>query len=148
MCVILDSNKIGDFLNHKPSMVPIHNWLKTQNGKLVYSNHPQIETEIKKHAKMPVFLRERKKTGQAKLIPSRLVAQEIAEIKQNAKKQGYKLKSNDIHIVALAKASDSKLLCSEDRNLHKDLKQIIGSSKCSIYQNENHKNLLKEDICP
>ena len=146
MCVVLDSNKIGDFLNHKPNMVPIHNWLKTQNGKLVYSDHPQIETEIKKHAKMPVFLKERKRTGQAKQIPSRLVNQEIAEIKQKVKKQGYKLKSNDIHIVALAKASGSKLLCSEDQKLHKDFQKLIDNG--SIYQYKSHKKLLKANMCP
>ena len=146
MCVVLDSNKIGDFLKKKPDMLPIHNWLKTQNGKLVYSDHPKIKSEIKAHHNILLFLRERRKVGQAKWIASKLVEQKKKEIKQRATKQRYKLKSNDIHILALAKASGSRLLCSEDQKLHQDFKKMINDG--SIYQNKNHKKLLKTDICP
>ena len=43
MCLILDTNKYGDFLEPKnQDMEPIRNWMKTRNGKIAYS-----PTEIK-----------------------------------------------------------------------------------------------------
>ena len=146
MCVVLDSNKIGDFLKPKPDMKPIHNWLENKNGKLVYSNHPKIEKEIKSHRGMFSFLREKRRSGRAKMVERELVEEEITTIKAKANKQRYKLKSNDIHIVALAEVSATKLLCSKDKNLHKDFKKVIDGGH--IYQKKNHEKLLTADICP
>lgn len=147
--MVLDSNKIGKFVNQKPDMIPIYKWIKTKKGKIVYSNHSQIKKEFNKHHKMKVFLKDRDSAGQGqvKRISSQEVEDAIIEIKKQAQKQKYELKSNDIHIVALAKASKAKLLCSADRDLHKDFKKLI--SKGEIYQNQkNHKKLLARNICP
>ena len=78
--------------------------------------------------------------GKAKLFPSIKVEKAIEKIQKN-----YTLKSDDPHILGLAKAANVKTLSSADRDLHKDFKTIIGGD---IYQTENHKGLLKADLCP
>ena len=150
MCMILDKNRWGDFFKEKPDMVPIHNWLKKRNGKLVYSKQIMTDGEEPKNLKRFIegkikrFTEGRRtgqiKRGQIKRIDSIKVTDAINNIKNK-----YKLKSNDIHILGLAKASNTKLLCSNDKDLQKDFKKII---KGNIYTNEKNKALLTKDICP
>lgn len=38
MCLVLDTNKYGDFLEpENQDMEPIRKWMKTKNGKIAYS---------------------------------------------------------------------------------------------------------------
>ncbi len=147
--MILDKNCWGDLLKKTtapypdPDMEPIHNWLKKRNGKLVYSK--QIMTDGGKSKKMTLFMKEKSDAGQAKRIDSAKVEKAIKAIKEISIEKKYTLKSNDIHILGLAKASDTKLLCSSDKKLHQDFKHII---KGNIYQNKTHNELLTRDICP
>ena len=136
MCMILDSNRWIDFSNQKEDMKPIHKWLEKQNGKLVYSNYEPIQKELN-------YLNNNLKAyyaaGQALFIPSEEVEKKVEEIKNK-----YQPKSNDIHILGLAKASNAKVLCTKDKKLHQDFKNII---KGRIYQNKNHQHLLTSDLC-
>ena len=50
--------------------------------------------------------------GKALLIPSEEVGKEVEEIKNK-----YQLKSDDIHILGLAKASNAKVLCTKDKKI-------------------------------
>lgn len=141
MCIILDTNQWGNFLNpSNEDMKPIHKWLEKRNGKLLYSNHEDLKKEWgHSHIRK---LEEYKLKGRAKLVPCEKVKEKIKEIEQN-----HKLKSNkeDIPILGLAKASDAKLLCSSDQKLHEDFKKVINGN---IYQNKSHRHLLTLDICP
>lgn len=58
------------------------------------------------------------------------------------------IKSNDGHIIALAKVSGVNVLVSLDEDLHKDFKnkKLIKGGK--VYQKANHKCLLRNDLCP
>ena len=137
MCMILDNNTWGDFLNQKPDMQPIHNWLKQKKGKLVYSNHKGFQELSNKYYQS---LEKYKEAGQADLIPSKKVEKAINEIK---KEHDIK-KSDDPHILGLAKVSKVTVLCTKDKLLHKYFKEIIGGN---IYQNKNHQHLLTADLC-
>ena len=137
MCMILDSNRWADFLNQKEDMKPIHKWLEKQNGKLVYSNYEPIQKELNRlpNNNLKIYY----EAGKALFIPSEEVGKKVEEIKNK-----YQLKSDDIHILGLAKASNAKVLCTKDQSLHKDFKNII---KGRIYQNKGHQHLLTPDIC-
>ena len=137
MCMILDNDTWGDFLAQKPDMQPIHDWLKQKNGKLVYSNHQGFQELSKKYQKS---LSEYSRAGQAHLVPGEEVEKEIKEIE---KEHNIK-KSNDRHILGLAKAFNIKVLCTKDKRLHQKFKAIIGGR---IYQNKNHQHLLTADLC-
>ena len=150
MCIIIDANKTGDFLKKNQDMVPIYRWVAKKKGKIVYSEHPQIWREIKQHEGMRKFFSERKRTGsnEVKSISEQTVDQTLPEIKTIAQKKTYQLKSNnsDRFILALAKASGTKLLCSSDQRLHEDFKAVIDGG--AVYQNQDHKSLLNKFICP
>ena len=142
--MILDAHKWADFFKNTEDMKPVHRWIN-KSGKIVYSNHQKIESEIKKSTgkKAMRYLEEKRRAGKAKFISKEAV--------MTAKKDIEKLtrKSNDIHILALARASKTKLLCSKDGGLHVDFtnKNII-IVKGKVYQNKTHKHLLKLDACP
>ena len=141
MCMILDNNTWGDFLKNKPDMQPIHKWLE-KTGKLIYSNHIEFKELSPKYIRN---LQEYKRKKKAELISSEIVKKGIEEIQKEIKKKSQKIQSNDIHILGLAKVKNIKLLCTKDKDLHKDFKKII---KGNIYQNKNHQKLLTKDTCP
>jgi hypothetical protein len=54
------------------------------------------------------------------------------------------LRSNDPHVIALARASGARTLCSRDRELHKDFKNpaLVNDPRGSVYQSPSHRHLL------
>lgn len=138
MCLILDTNKYGDFLNPVNSdMQPIREWIRTKNGKIVYAPTEKMEKELGNHNRMKRMFYEYRQAGRLKIIDREKVNRTEAELTG--------LSSNDGHIVALALAAEVKLLVSEDKKLHKDFKKFVNGK---IYQNKAHEPLLKRDICP
>jgi len=55
--------------------------------------------------------------------------------------------SDDEHIIALARVSKARLLCSEDTLLHRDFKnkKLIDSPRGKIYQTRKHIPILNEN---
>ena len=137
MCIVLDSNRWGDFVNQKEDMKPIHKWLEKQNGKLVYSDYEPIQRELNRLPNNN--LREYYRAGKALFISGKKVKEKVREIKNK-----YQLKSDDSHILGLAKAANAKVLCTKDKSLHQDFKNII---RGKIYQNKNHQHLLTPGLC-
>ena len=137
MCLILDTNKYGDFLEpENQDMEPIRKWMKTKNGKIAYSPTEKMERELKRHK-----MRERfdiyREAQQLKLVPPNEVEQAMDSLPN--------LQSDDPDIIALAQVSGVSLLVSADKNLHADFKTII---RGNIYQTSAHKHLLRNDLCP
>ena len=141
MCMILDGNSCGDFVKYDDDMKPIHKWINQHDGQLIFSNQEKIQEEFCSNSKMRQYLTERvrRSSKKVKFINKDKVEQAMKKIKNR-----YTLKSDDLHILGLAWASGSKLLCSRDQDLHNDFKKIIGGS---IYQNKKHKGLLKRNTC-
>ena len=54
--------------------------------------------------------------------------------------------SNDVHILALARAAGVRLLISLDRDLHRDFTnpQILRNPRGKVYQNRQHAKLLNK----
>ena len=136
MCLILDTNKYGVFLNPRnPDMEPVRKWLK-KGGKIAYSPTQELEG----HGGMKDWFKARRRTPMVKYIPKNKVEQAMKKLLQSSN-----LRSNDHHIIALAQVSGVKLLVSGDKALHADFKELI---KGKIYQTKKHQNLLKPDLCP
>ena len=53
-------------------------------------------------------------------------------------------RSDDAHIIALAKVSGARLLCSEDGELHEDFRnsRLLSNPRGKVYQTSNHRPLL------
>lgn len=138
MCLILDTNKYGDFLaseNH--DMEPVRNWMKTKSGKMAYSPTEKMERELKRRSKMREQFDRYREADKLKLVPPNEVEQAMSSLRD--------LQSDDPDIIALAQVSRVRLLVSGDMNLHADFKSII---KGKIYQTKAHRRLLRRDLCP
>ena len=143
MCLILDTNKFSDFLKcDNNDMRPVHDWLSTKNGKLVYTNYETFAIELNNAPKMKEWFTKRRRSNKIKLINAQEVMQQEKLLKN------VHVKSNDQHIIALARASGAKVLISDDQSLCDDFtnRKLIAGGK--IYKNQTHKHLLKNDTCP
>jgi len=132
---------LGEFVNYKDDMKPIYTWLDGNRGKMVFA----IVGSDKERKSYKIFVesdlgRAYYEAGKINLLDPREIEVEIARIKE----EHGTLKSNDIHIIAIAIVGKAEVLVSEDRALHADFKRIIGGS---IYQNKTHKHLLTSNLC-
>ncbi len=137
MCLILDANKYGEFLDpNNQDMKPVRNWIE-KNGKIVHAPTEKLEQELNNHQGMKNQIHVYRKAGRVKIITKEEVNKAAIQLTN--------LVSNDTHIIALAIASNTKLLVSGDKNLHTDFQK---EAKGKIYQNKKHKRLLRRDTCP
>ena len=83
MCMILDTNRCGDFVNYNEDMEPIHTWIDKGVGRLIYSNQEKIKNEFYSNNKMRQYLIKRKRYQKAKLIQKDRVEQAMKDIEKN-----------------------------------------------------------------
>ncbi len=137
MCVILDANSYGDFLDPGNTRLgPLRDWLNGR-GKLAYAPTEKMRNELNKYGAMKKRFAEYFQAGRVKEVDKNEVVAKEAELTG--------LSSDDGHIVALAIVARVDVLVSRDKNLHDDFKRIANGR---VYQNESHKHLLRRDTCP
>ena len=142
MCIIIDTNKIHEFF-HEPLVedaIPIHAWLQ-KGGAVVYCTVGRYGQEL---GKIKTKLRDFYRGGKAVLIEGEKI---IAE-KEQLEEAGACI-SNDMHILALARASGARLLYTGDNDLKRDFKnkEIIDRPRGKIYSSAANKTLLKPNSC-
>ncbi len=128
------------FKSDNEDMQFIHDWLNRHNGKIAYTTIGKFGKELntKEGIKFKTWLA--KNSTHRKLIdPKRCADAEESFLDLITE-------SNDPHILALAKAGNIKILCTNDDALMKDFKKLI---KGRIYQyKNNHWRMLRRDTCP
>ena len=93
MCLILDVNMLGLFLNPKnQDMKPVRTWMD-KTGKIAYSPTEKMKNEFEHYINKSLFVAYREQ-GKMKFINKNLVEQEIQKLPA--------LRSDDPHIIALA----------------------------------------------
>ena len=138
MCLILDADRYGEFLDPgNTDMEPVRHWIKKNNGKIVYAATEKMQDELSRFQSMKRLFSEYRQAGRLKLFDKEKVKGEENEVRD--------LLSNDKHIIALAMVSGVKLLISGDKKLQGDFKKIV---RGKIYKNKSHKHLLRQDTCP
>ena len=140
MCIILDANCFADFNDRaNEDMDPVWNWLEEKNGKIVYAPTEKFEKEWE-GKKQRILLKTLSNAGRLKMEDSEKVEAEANNLKG-------KIESDDEHIIALARVAKVSLLVSKDQKLHADFKNkdLVGGH---VYQNRDHRRLLKPDTCP
>lgn len=144
MCIIMDGNRLNVFLKQPQNkdMVPLHKWL-AETGRIVYSTGDKFSRELKKFARKRLV--ELDRMGKAKSIPDEVVSKEAEQLRSSK----LDIKSDDHHVLALARLSNVRLLVAGDHKLHTDFKNtnIVPSPKGHIYQGKQHQNLLKNTVC-
>ena len=138
MCMIVDANVLGMFLlqRENPDIAPIYEWLQCGWGSIVYSTGGKFKTDI--DAQNQRRLLELARAGRARQVPWDRVEQHEVEFGN--------IRSNDPHILALARVAGVRLLYTRDGKLRadfKDRKFIDGA----IYRDRQDAGLLTEDAC-
>lgn len=137
--MIIDANIAHLFFSSPPDIdfIPLKTWLLEEDGCLVTGG--KLSHELYKLELVKRFILALSRAGRARIFPLEVLKAEEMEIC----KLGI-ICSNDPHIIALARISGARTLCSKDRNLHKDFKNttLINNPKGRIFQNRNHKHIL------
>ena len=143
MCVIIDANVLGKFLSEPEDedCDPIYQWLR-KGGKIVYSSGGQFGHEIGASARGK--LSELASKGNAIFIG----AQEFQDIEASVKTDGL-CRSDDFHILALAKFTRARVLYTKDQKLIHDFKNkdLIDKPRGRIYTSKSNKDLLNRSVC-
>ena len=117
-------------------------WIERGRGRIVYSTEGQFGSEFVGRAKKK--LEEYYRAGKATFVPYG----EFQELEVRLLQDG-RLRSDDSHVIALAKAAHVRLLYTKDSALKKDFKNkaIIHSPRGKVYSSERNKSLLNRLSC-
>jgi len=141
MCVIIDANLASHIFTPAPTadFCPVFEWLHApdKNGCLVFGG--KLSSELSHRTDSRRYLRALLQAGRAYQIPEATVQSEEQRITDSGL-----YKSDDPHVVALARVSGARTLCSRDQALHQDFRnpKLISKPRGHVYQNAEHINLL------
>ena len=148
MCVIIDANLASHIFTPAPpaDFRPVFEWLHApdKNGCLVFGG--KLRNELSHRTDSRRYLRALLQAGRAYQIPDTTVQSEEQWITDSGLCQ-----SDDPHVVALARVSGARTLCSHDQALHQDFRnaKLIAKPRGRVYQNATHTHLLRHDTsCP
>lgn len=143
MCLIIDNDVIHRVFDDcdDVSYKDIHKALfvtKKTTIKVVYGGRLTSEYFLSQSIKRLLIQLDR--AGRAMVIDDYQIALHEKEIAQLGLMQ-----SNDVHVVALARASKVRLLCSNDQKLQKDFTNPkILKPKGKVYKSPSHGHLLNK----
>lgn len=138
MCLIVDNDVGQTFFSSQRGdpYFPALDWIRRRDGRLVVGGRLWVEEY---HGTQRANLvRSLEQTGRAIIYPARVVDAEEDAVKVNCK-------SNDTHVIALARISGARVLCTQDSALEDDFKNraLIDSPRGHIYKNASHQHLLR-----
>jgi hypothetical protein len=140
MCIIIDTNLAPNVFQEPANeeYEPIIRWLLSKDGMMVYGG--KLATELTKISAARRTIRVLQEAGHAH-------HQNDAEvnIEENRIIETKLCVSDDPHIIALARLTGARTLCSHDTDLHKDFKNksLIDNPRGCIYQDKGHLGLLR-----
>ncbi len=140
MCLIIDANLIAITLSPNPpdAAKPLQAALYARRARGVYGGKLAME-----YAKLKKFARLIGQLDRAGIL--RQVSTKDVDAESNRVKKSGQCVSNDPHIIALARVSSTRLLCSNDQNLHADFKNpLILNPVGNVYQNQSHAHLIRK----
>lgn len=141
MSLIIDANCACAALSEPAhaDFAPLIKALADGRAKLVVGG--KLRAEYAKLAPVVRMYRALNQAGRAVSVPDGDVDTEEELVKNK-----YHLQSDDPHILALARVSRTRLLCSRDQALHADFTNsaIINRPRGSIYQDSSHEPLIRK----
>jgi hypothetical protein len=148
MCVIIDVNLAFRIFTSAPEtdFRPVFDWLHApgKNGCLVFGG--RLLEELSNRIASLRYLRALLQAGRAYRFPDAIIQSDEQQIRGSGL-----CKSDDSHVVALARVSGARTLCSHDQTLHQDFRnpKLISKPRGRVYQNATHAHLLRHDYsCP
>ena len=139
MCLIVDANVAALVFSFEPdkSFQPI--WEALWKNRAVAVHGGRLTVEYRRIARIRNILLELDRKGVLRKLLDSVVNAAEAEFSD------LKLKSDDPHILGLAKVSQVRLLCSRDVALHADFTdtQLLRPAG-NVYQNSTHTHLIRK----
>jgi hypothetical protein len=143
MCVIIDANVAGQVFATPCSgdYRPLWDWVLERGGCIVYGG--RLAAEILRMRNAARTLRVLSDAGKA----HRCLDAQVFSEEEAVKAMGL-CTSTDSHVIALARVSKARVLCSGDKALHADFKnlKLVPRPRGQIYQNASHARVLKHSI--
>lgn len=144
MCMIVDTSRMADLLAEpaKEDATPVRRWVDGGAGNLVYTTGDKFDQEMTDRALD--WLSEREKAGRAKLILPASVQSEVRRLESLNR-----LRSDDAHVLALARVSGARLLYTRDKALMDDFRdpEIVPRPRGKIYSGAKNARLLTANAC-
>ncbi len=145
MCLIADAATFGDLLSDPTTddAVPIQTWLD-RGGTLVYSTGGKFGAEVERSPNLKRRLEVYVRAGKARLVRYERLAADEASLSTRPD-----LRSDDPHVLALARASGTRLLFTRDAALMADFKNkaLIDRPRGKVYASASNSGLLKRSVC-
>ncbi|NJL28982.1 MAG: type II toxin-antitoxin system VapC family toxin [Thermoanaerobaculia bacterium] len=142
MCVIVDANVAALVFSPAPAddFAPVRRWLDDprKDGRLVYGG--QLARELEKLGAARRYLKSLAQAGRALFYPDAQLQRE-----QTALADTPAVRSDDPHVLALARISGARTLCSNDEALREDFKDsaLISRPRGNLYTRSEHVHLLR-----
>lgn len=141
MSLIIDANCANAAFSEPAhtDYAPLIKALAEGRAKLVVGG--KLRKEYSRLGPVRRMFRALNQAGRALSIADEQVDAEEAKVVAD-----FELESDDPHILALARVSRSRLLCSRDQALHTDFTNptIINRPRGSIYQDASHEPLIRK----
>ena len=140
MCVIVDANLASRIFAQpaEEDFAPVIEWLISGEGGLVIGG--KLASELGRLGNPRRLVLALLRAGRARQIPAPVVQVEEEWVAETGL-----CRSNDLHVVALARVSGARTLCTLDRALQRDFRnpQLVAGPRGSIYQRREHVPLLR-----
>ena len=138
MCLIVDNDVGQTFFSSQRGdpYFPALDWIRRKDGRLVVGGRLWIkEYHGTQRANLVQSLEQ---AGRAIIYPASIVNAEEDAVKADCN-------SNDAHVIALARVSGARVLCTLDGTLEADFKNraLVDSPRGHIYKNASHQHLLR-----
>lgn len=154
MCAIIDNNVRHEVFGDREAQTPAGkyflDWVEGPRGNLVIGG--ELRRELNGYARFQLWLRTATRRNIVRSVPDEQVESETRKLREQRI-----CKSDDEHVLALARVSGARLLFTNDRDLQNDFRDrsIIGGTRGRIYTTHDyddvrvaHRNLLRRnDLC-
>jgi hypothetical protein len=140
MCIIVDANTSAEFFPPSDDARPVLDRIRKGTLRVVAGH--KLKAELLGCSFRKIY-RQLLLAGQLTEFPDDSISREINTVRDKGPK------SNDLHILALARVSGARILFSRDVALHADFKDkaILGDRRGKVYQSRNHSRILDEVEC-
>ena len=145
MCAILDADAVSAVFTEDPApgAREFRRWIESARGRLAIGG--RLRKELAVNTAFKKWLREALLRGSVRDTPDRRVNDEARALASREN-----LRSNDQHVLALARLSGARLLYSRDKALREDFRneKILGDPRGKLYPEgkgaECHRWLLRQ----
>ena len=141
MCIIVDNNARSEVFGELNAQTPagkyLRDWLDKDHIKLVIGG--KLRQELGEYGQFQKWLKTTIRTGRTRQVDDERVDSETEDLRSRDI-----CRSDDEHILALARVSGARLLITNDEDLEQDFKdrRIIDNPRGKIYPNEGYQRFL------